>query len=82
MCETASGCDTKTGCEGDVCGPFRITWGYWADADKLTLNGEDPNKEGGKIIKYPKVIFKLKIRFNLFFLLLIYFFFSLCTLFK
>ncbi|KAF7996972.1 hypothetical protein HCN44_005249 [Aphidius gifuensis] len=46
ICEAASGCDTQTGCDGAVCGPFRITWGYWADADKITLNGEDPKTEG------------------------------------
>ncbi|KAH0556466.1 hypothetical protein KQX54_000343 [Cotesia glomerata] len=33
-------------CLGDVCGPFRITWGYWADGGKPTLNNESPNAEG------------------------------------
>lgn len=27
---------------GDVCGPFRITWAYWADSGKPTIGGESP----------------------------------------
>lgn len=40
ICEAASGCDTTQKCGGDVCGPFRITWAYWADAGKPTVNNE------------------------------------------
>ncbi|XP_063973737.1 invertebrate-type lysozyme 3-like [Diachasmimorpha longicaudata] len=46
MCEAASGCDTTSGCTGDVCGPFRITWAYWADSGKPTLNGEAATAPG------------------------------------
>ncbi|KAK2586776.1 hypothetical protein KPH14_011803 [Odynerus spinipes] len=46
ICEAASGCNTTLGCDGDVCGPFRITWAYWADAGKLTLNNEAPTNDG------------------------------------
>lgn len=28
-------------CSGDVCGLFRITWAYWADAGKPTQPNED-----------------------------------------
>ncbi|KAK9296868.1 hypothetical protein QLX08_009265 [Tetragonisca angustula] len=38
ICEAASGCNVTIGCDESVCGPFRITWGYWADAGKPTLN--------------------------------------------
>ncbi|XP_011696002.1 PREDICTED: lysozyme-like isoform X2 [Wasmannia auropunctata] len=40
LCEASSGCNTTIGCSGSVCGPFGITWDYWSDADKPTLNGE------------------------------------------
>jgi len=46
ICEAASGCDTTTGCTGEVCGPFRITWGYWSDGGKPTLNDEPNNADG------------------------------------
>lgn len=46
ICEAASGCKTSIGCDGDVCGPFRITWGYWADGGKPTLNNEANTNEG------------------------------------
>ncbi|XP_012270123.1 lysozyme-like [Orussus abietinus] len=46
ICEAASGCNTTLGCNGEVCGPFRITWGYWADGGKPTLNDEPNSAEG------------------------------------
>uniref|UniRef100_A0A336LXM4 lysozyme n=2 Tax=Culicoides sonorensis TaxID=179676 RepID=A0A336LXM4_CULSO len=42
MCEAMSECKQGTQCEGDVCGLFRMTWSYWADSGKPTLNGEAP----------------------------------------
>ncbi|ENN71209.1 lysozyme [Dendroctonus ponderosae] len=42
ICEAISGCNTTNICSGDVCGPFRITWAYWADAGKPTVAGESP----------------------------------------
>ncbi|KAH0955834.1 hypothetical protein HN011_005196 [Eciton burchellii] len=42
ICEVTSGCNTTIGCFDSVCGPFAITWGYWSDAGKPTLNNE-PN---------------------------------------
>lgn len=42
-----SGCDRKAECNADVCGLFRITWAYWADAGKPTLKGESPTSETG-----------------------------------
>lgn len=50
MCEAASGCNTTVGCTGDVCGPFRITWAYWADAGKPTLSGEPDTAQTGNLI--------------------------------
>ncbi|XP_014219782.1 lysozyme 3-like [Copidosoma floridanum] len=40
ICQAASGCNVTQGCIGDICGPFHITWGYWADSGKPTLNGQ------------------------------------------
>ncbi|XP_044759553.1 lysozyme-like [Coccinella septempunctata] len=40
LCEASSNCDISGQCAGDVCGPFRITWAYWADAGKPTVNNE------------------------------------------
>ena len=48
ICEAASGCNVTIGCDESVCGPFRITWGYWADAGKPTLN--DNAKENGSYV--------------------------------
>lgn len=46
ICEAISGCNTTNTCTGDVCGPFRITWAYWADSGKPTVNGESPEAAG------------------------------------
>ncbi|XP_012261020.2 lysozyme-like [Athalia rosae] len=46
ICEASSGCNQSLACDGDVCGPFRITWGYWSDGGKPTLNDE-PNSDPG-----------------------------------
>jgi len=40
ICEASSGCDRSLKCGGDVCGLFRITWGYWSDGGKPTQAGE------------------------------------------
>ncbi|XP_034182671.1 lysozyme [Osmia lignaria lignaria] len=45
ICEAASGCNTTLGCDEAVCGPFRITWSYWADAGKPTLT--DSSSDNG-----------------------------------
>uniref|UniRef100_A0A0K8VCT2 lysozyme n=1 Tax=Bactrocera latifrons TaxID=174628 RepID=A0A0K8VCT2_BACLA len=45
ICEAISGCNRTTTCTGGVCGLFRITWPYWSDGGKLTLNGESPDSE-------------------------------------
>lgn len=43
LCEASSGCEIGSTCAGAVCGPFRITWPYWADAGKPTINNESPD---------------------------------------
>ncbi|XP_030563480.1 lysozyme-like [Drosophila novamexicana] len=45
ICEAISGCNQTRYCADGVCGPFRITWAYWADGGKLTLNNESPQSE-------------------------------------
>ena len=44
ICEAISGCNTTRMCSGDVCGPFRITWAYWADGNKPTV-AQIPNTD-------------------------------------
>ncbi|XP_012235794.1 lysozyme [Linepithema humile] len=46
ICEVTSGCNNTIGCYGNVCGPFGITWGYWSDAGRLTINDEPSSNEG------------------------------------
>ncbi|XP_075209803.1 invertebrate-type lysozyme 3-like [Lycorma delicatula] len=46
ICEAISNCNKSLTCEGDVCGIFRITWAYWADAGKPILLNDDPNSPG------------------------------------
>lgn len=48
ICEAASGCNVTIGCDETVCGPFRITWNYWADAGKPTLSGGPNEKADGQ----------------------------------
>ncbi|KOC65902.1 Lysozyme, partial [Habropoda laboriosa] len=45
ICEAASGCNVTLGCDETVCGPFRITWNYWADAGKPSLEGKQSTNE-------------------------------------
>ncbi|CAH1377256.1 hypothetical protein MTP99_018669 [Tenebrio molitor] len=40
MCEAMSSCDTNGSCTGNVCGLFKITWGYWVEGGKHTVNNE------------------------------------------
>lgn len=47
ICEAVSGCNRTLNCNGDVCGLFRITWAYWSDSGKPTLNGEAPGSQTG-----------------------------------
>ncbi|XP_063829397.1 lysozyme-like [Ostrinia nubilalis] len=37
ICQAVSGCQSS-GCQGDHCGLFHITWPYWADGGKPTIN--------------------------------------------
>ncbi|KAL4710873.1 hypothetical protein ACJJTC_002503 [Scirpophaga incertulas] len=41
ICQAVSGCK-GTHCEGDHCGLFHITWPYWADGGKNTINNLSP----------------------------------------
>ncbi|KAI9576759.1 lysozyme-like isoform X1 [Glossina fuscipes] len=45
ICEAISGCNQTAICSGGVCGLFRITWAYWADAGKLTLGNDSIERE-------------------------------------
>lgn len=47
ICEAASGCDRSIKCTGDVCGLFRITWAYWSDSGKPTLQGQTIDSQDG-----------------------------------
>ncbi|KAK9675306.1 Destabilase [Popillia japonica] len=41
--EQTASCNVTSNCQGEVCGPFRITWPYWADAGKPTVKNESPD---------------------------------------
>lgn len=52
ICEAISGCNATSVCinpEKGTCGIFRITWAYWVDSGKLTINGEQPDSENAFI---------------------------------
>ncbi|XP_013140998.1 PREDICTED: lysozyme 2-like [Papilio polytes] len=46
LCQAVSGCKQGLQCDGDACGLFRITWAYWADAGKPTIDGSSPEAPG------------------------------------
>lgn len=48
ICEAVSGCDRTKKCSDGICGLFGITWAYWSDSGKPTLNGVDPASDNGK----------------------------------
>lgn len=43
ICQAVSGCKQGIQCDGDHCGLFHITWAYWADAGKPTINNQSPD---------------------------------------
>ncbi|XP_055856064.1 uncharacterized protein LOC129919234 [Episyrphus balteatus] len=43
ICDAISNCNVTTTCNSKACGLFRITWIYWADMGKMTVNGESPD---------------------------------------
>ncbi|XP_050716992.1 lysozyme-like isoform X3 [Eriocheir sinensis] len=48
LCEAATGCNftAKCGTGSYFCGPFHISWGYWADAGKPVLQHDKPERKG------------------------------------
>jgi len=48
LCETMSGCNASTICVNGACGIFRITWGYWVEAGKLTLPTDTALSDDGR----------------------------------
>lgn len=60
-----SGCQQGLQCEGDHCGLFKISWPYWADAGKPTINGQSPEESDGENdINLPTCTFIHNIRYN------------------
>lgn len=55
LCHAMSGCDQNAKCAGDICGAFKITWPYWADSGKPTLQGEDVSSQTA----YPNCVTEL-----------------------
>ncbi|XP_050716988.1 lysozyme-like isoform X6 [Eriocheir sinensis] len=50
LCEAATGCNFTVKCQKTYpgayfCGPFHISWGYWADAGKPVLQHDNPEGE-------------------------------------
>ncbi|XP_076644556.1 lysozyme-like [Halictus rubicundus] len=46
ICEAATGCDLNRGCNGQTCGPFRITRDYWVGAGKPQIHGRSVEGDG------------------------------------
>lgn len=46
ICQAVSNCNRTLACNGEVCGLFRITRPYWADAKKTVQNGETADSPG------------------------------------
>ncbi|XP_063608224.1 uncharacterized protein LOC134782612 isoform X2 [Penaeus indicus] len=51
LCEASSQCNATTACHTPYpgayfCGPFLISWAYWADADKPIIAGDNPEHKG------------------------------------
>ncbi|KAG0727586.1 Lysozyme [Chionoecetes opilio] len=49
MCEASSNCNASTLCHTSstyFCGPFHLTWAYWADAGKPVLQHDNPDRKG------------------------------------
>ena len=43
-----------TGCvaNGALCGPFLISKGFWIDAGRCVLDGDDPDSDEGMVFCY------------------------------
>ena len=51
LCQASTGCNMTMPCTNGqqyLCGPFLISWAYWADAGKFVLANDDPERKGGK----------------------------------
>lgn len=51
ICEASSACNATVGCHvpyagAYFCGPFLISWAYWADAGKPVLQNDNPDVKG------------------------------------
>lgn len=51
LCEASTQCNVSEGCHtpypgGYFCGPFLISWVYWADAGKPIIQNDDPSRKG------------------------------------
>ena len=46
-------CPNFIGCvaNGALCGPFLISKGFWIDAGRCVLDGDDPDSDEGKVEK-------------------------------
>lgn len=51
ICEASTRCDTFTGCvaNGQLCGPFLISKGFWVDAGRCVMEGDDPSSDECKL---------------------------------
>ncbi|XP_076062012.1 lysozyme 1-like [Oratosquilla oratoria] len=52
ICEASTGCNLNQRCQGNYCGPFLISWAYWADAKKPVAGRDHP--EGDRA--YPNCV--------------------------
>ena len=53
LCQASTKCNLTVPCTSGpqyLCGPFLISWAYWADAGKFVLANDDPDRKGGRSI--------------------------------
>lgn len=60
LCEAASSCNRTFQCENGYCGMYRISRIYWAEAGKIVLPGDDPDRQGGNVLINNIFIFTLE----------------------
>ncbi|KAJ9600271.1 hypothetical protein L9F63_009447 [Diploptera punctata] len=49
ICYATSGCDVTGGCSDYTCGPYGITWEYWADAARPVMASDNPFIDGAYV---------------------------------
>ena len=54
ICQASTNCNMTVGCTGGdqyLCGPFLISWPYWADGGKFVLANDNADRQGGILFR-------------------------------